>query len=122
MLNMAAFKKNKVEPTRYHLYYKKKDTVAVSAKEWNIKSKLAESSRYELCNEERCLLCWSFHLAKSPNIQKGELLVFTHEGNIDDIIVVEEEFDPYDEEIHDMEDLIKLGYARPIQYLELWSD
>lgn len=123
MLNYPAIKIRKVDPTRYHLFYKKsKDTVVASAREWNIKQRLAECSKFDICIEERCMLCWTYGLAKMPNIQKGEILAFTHDEVLEDIVLVKEEFDPYDEDLKTLDDLLRLGYVQRIQYLELWKE
>lgn len=62
-------------------------------------------------------------MAKLPNIQRGEVIVFTVEaGEITELVMVEEEFDPYSDDIKTVDDLIKLGYVKPLQYLELWTN
>lgn len=121
-LKCYANKKVKVDHTRYHMFYVDEDPIAVSAtKEWNVKKQLAAADSYEVCVEERCLLCWSYDLAKIPMIEVGEVLAFTN-GNLEDIVIVVAEFDPCDDEINTLEDLIDMGYARPIKYLEIWDD
>lgn len=121
-LRCYAIKSTKLENTRYHVYNEGSDVVSVSSGEWNIKKLLEKADKYEVCTEERCYLCWTFDMAKMPMIAAGEVLVFTRDEVVDDVVVVRTEFDPYDEDLNEMNDLLEYGYAEKINYLEIWTE
>lgn len=116
--------KVEVDPLRYHIRRKKNDNmIVVSASDKSIKNTLKQVSYSEACSSERCLLCYSYGLAKMPPFQVGEYIAFTESEEelygIRGIAVVLSEFDPYDRDINSYSDLVSLGFIEELHFIEL---